>query len=151
MPTTRASAAEALYLAQTKGSRVGTIRGDEVCADLNVIKTTVTLVGDESASDVITLTPPLREGQVVVPALCKVVTPSALGTALSIKIGTASDDDSICAATAVQAAGVLDNLGTNDTTIETVKPGEALIATVTTATSLTADRTFTIYFVTRSI
>lgn len=151
MPTERASAAEALYLAKTQGSRVGTIRGDEVNADLNIIKTTITLVGDEDVNDVITLTPPLKEGQIPVPALCKVVVPSALGTTFSVKIGTATDDDVVCAATAIQAAGVIDNLGTNDLTYESIAAGDELIATVTAASSLTADRTATIYIVTRSV
>jgi|DEB0MinimDraft_10_1074344.scaffolds.fasta_scaffold01213_7 hypothetical protein len=151
MPTERASAAEALYLAKTQGSRVGTIRGEEVNADLNLIVTKVTLVGDESANDVITLTPPLKQGQVPVPALCKVVTPSSLGTALSVKVGIDTDDDLICGATAIQAAGVIDNLGTNELTYESIATGKELIATVTTATSLTADATATFYIVTRSV
>lgn len=151
MPTKRASAAEALYLAKTQGSRVGTIRGEEVNADLNVIVTKITLEGDETVNHPITLTPPLKQGQVVIPAFCKVVTPSSMGTALSVKVGIDTDDDIVCGATAIQAAGVLDNLGTNELTYESIPAGKELIATVTTATSLTADATATFFIVTRSV
>jgi|TARA_B110000459_G_scaffold107688_1_gene119508 hypothetical protein len=151
MPTTRASAAEALYLAKTQGSRLGTIRGDEVNADLNVIKTTITLVGDEAATNVITLTPPLKEGQIIVPALSQIVVEStSAGTALTANIGSASDPDSIAATSDLRTAGVR-NLGTKNTTYESFLPGEPVIATLVTSTSPTAGKKITFYFVTRSV
>lgn len=150
MPTTRASAAEALYQAQTKGSRIGAIRGDEVNADLNVIKTTITLVGDEVAGGIVTLTPPLREGQIVIPALSYVVVPSTAGTTVTAHIGSASNNDSLSATLDIKTAGIR-SLGLLDTTYETFKPGEPVIATFVTSSSPTAGKTITFYLVTRSV
>lgn len=150
MPTLRASHAEAFYNGQTQGARVGTLRGDLACADLNVITTTVTLEGDEDVADIITLTAPLREGQVIVPALCQVSRPADTATALTLDIGSASNPDSLSDALDVSSAGVR-VLGTIFTDLDTIPAGEPIIATVASATSVNADTTITFYLVTRSI
>ena len=149
MATLRASNAEALYLAQTKGSRIGTVRGDEANADLNCIKTVITLEGDEAVGGVIELTAPLREGQVPVAALSHVVVASAAGT-LTANIGTKSAPTGLASAANLGGAGVRE-LGTADTDLETFKTNEPLQAVITAATGLTAGKEITLYIVTRSI
>ena len=149
MPTLRASNAEALYKAQTQGQRAGTVRGDECNAGLNAITTVITLEGDEAVNGVITLTSPLREGQVIDPALSRIVVPTAAGT-LTADIGQASNPTAIAAAADIGGAGIRD-LGTSFTDLDTFKAGEPLIATLKSATGLTAGRQIKLILVSRSV
>ena len=153
MPTERASNAEAFYKAQTQGSRVGTVRGDEANADLNCIKTIITLEGDEVVGNKIKLTAPMREGQVIVPALSIVVVDDDLA-GLKLQIGTATNEDCIAQDLDIGSPGIWD-LGSLNTDLSTVKPGEEIIASVISQSnlpsSLTKGRNITFYLVTRSI
>ena len=119
-------------------------------ADLNVIKTTITLVGDEATTNVITLTPPLQEGQIVIPALSKVVVPVTAGTTITADIGSASNSDSLASGLDLKTVGVRD-FGTTDTTMETFLPGEPVIATLGTVSGPLVGKTITFYIVTRSV
>ena len=149
MATPRASLSEQLFLAKTKGSRVGTVRGHNVNADINGMVTIVTLDGDEPVGHVISLTPPVRQGQVIVPALSVAATEVDTGT-LTVDIGTSSNPASIAEGVEVGAEGVV-NLGAKFTDLDTVDVGEDIIATVTAATGLVAGATIAVYFVTRSV
>ena len=149
MPAEYGSAAQAFEDSKTSGP-INAARGDEVCGDLNIIKTTVTLAGDESTSTVIKLTPPVRQGQVIVPALSYASVPATAATTLTGKIGYAGDDDALASGINLGSAGVK-NLGAIDTDLSTIPVGEQITLSFSAASSPNANAKVTFYFVTRSV
>ena len=148
MPASKGSAAIQADAAYIPGS--GQLRGDEGNADLNVIKTTVTLVGDETTSTVVTLTPPIRQGQVIVPALSYVSVPATAATTLTGKLGHDADDDALATGINLGAAGVK-NLGSIDTDLNTIPSNKPVQLSFSAASAVNASATLTFYLVTRSV
>jgi hypothetical protein len=113
------------------------------------------LAGTEAAADVINLCL-LPAGVIPVPELSKMVCMSDPGTAFTVKIGTAADDDGWAVSLAATVAGAVETLisgGTAPAWMVTPTPlvadtgsGNAIVkATVSTATAITA--TTVIHFI----
>lgn len=106
-----------------------------------------TLAGTEAAADIIKLCV-LPAGVIPVPQLSKATCSADPGTALTLKVGTAADDDGIAAAVAMTVQGDVGFTPASGTMPAALAPtplvadtnsGNAVVfATVSTATSLTA-------------
>lgn len=119
----------------------------QVSGNLLICNATYTLLGTESASDVINIIQ-LPEGARVVPHLCQVYAENP-GTALTIKFGDAADDDRYSTAVALGAGGNFSfsneitgpnanyKVGGDATDDRWIK------GTLTAATTLTADQVVT--------
>lgn len=103
-----------------------------------------TLVGTEAANDIINLIR-LKAGAVVIPSECRIVCEDP-GTALTIDVGFASNDDALCDGAALTTAHDVSFTGAPSVTAVAAQyvpaalaaGDEVIFATVKTATSLTA-------------
>ena len=106
-----------------------------------------TLAGTEAAADIINLCV-LPAGVIPIPSLSHVVCVTDPGTAFTVKIGTAGDDDGWAAAVATTVAGKVECCAASATQpawltqtplVADTGSGNAIVyATVSTATSITA-------------
>lgn len=143
------------YNAQ-KSTRANTSRNADpniVSNDIQYARIVYTLAGTEAASDIINLCV-LPAGVIPLPGSSSIICHTDPGTAFTIKVGTASDDDGWCAAAATTVAGKVEFCAASATQpawlVETplvadTGSGNAIVyATVSTATALTASTVITI-------
>jgi len=127
----------------------GIINGDDIGGSLMVATATYTLLGTETSGKTIQVTPPLPAQIVVVPDLCSVSCEDP-GTTLTIDVGDEDDRDRYADGIVLSSGGTV-RFGSGTAAVTPHRPstGQAIIAYIDTAATLSAGKKLTFVVVYR--
>ena len=145
-----ASHAQAMENARTSGPRAGTLRGTDALADLVIVTTTYTIVGDETGGGEIALTAELPEGLVLVPALSRVVINTTSGT-LEFYVGTKESPQLYSGQSAIELSNTNNNVHIGVVPVVENSESTQIIVTLDDTDALLADETVDFYLVFRAV